>query len=74
MLLGRVGKVYNSNTSVLITLLTYSSSYKVNSSILTLTIPNNIYLLALAVLITRNYIALNTSYLITYIARVLSLL
>ena len=62
ILLGRIGKVSDSNTSVLIALLTYSPS------------SNNIYLFAPAVLIIYNYIALNTSRLTTYIVRVLSLL
>ena len=74
ILLGGIDKVSNSNTSVLITPLTHSSSYKVNGGILTLAISNNVRLFTLAVLITRNYAALNTSRLITYIARVLSLL
>ena len=69
-----MGKVSNSNTSVLITPLTYSSSYKVNNGILTLAIPNNVRLFTLAVSITYNYITLNTSQLATYIVRVLSLL
>ena len=73
-LLGRIGIVNNSDTSVLITPLTYSSSYKVNGGIPTLAISNNVRLFTLAVLITRNYIALNTSYLTTYIVRVSSLL
>jgi len=66
--------VSNSNTSVLITPLTYSSSYKVDGGVLTLTISNNVRLFALAVSITRNYAALNTSHLATYMARVSSLL
>jgi len=66
--------VSNGNTNILITLLTHSFSYKVNGGVLTLAISNNIRLFALAVLITRNYIALNTSYLVTYIVRILSLL
>ena len=61
ILLGRVGIVNNSDTSVLITLLTYSPSYNVNGSVLSLTIPDDVYLFTLAVLITRIYIALNAS-------------
>ena len=74
ILLDRAGKVNNSDTSILIILLTYFPSYNIDSSIPSLTIPNNVYLFTPAVLIMYNYIALNTSYLITCIARVLSLL
>jgi len=59
---------------MLITPLTHFFSYKVNGGILTLAIFNDVRLFTLAILITCNYVALNTSYLITYIAKVLSLL
>jgi len=74
MLLGGVGKVNNSNTSILITLLTYSPSCDVNGDVLSLVIPNDVYSFAPAVLITRIYAALNTSYFATWVVRVLSLL
>ena len=64
ILLGGIGKVNNSDTSVSITLLTYSPSYKVNSSIISL-ILSDVPLFTLAVLVIRIYIALNASYLIT---------
>ena len=74
MLLGGTGKVNNSNTSVPITLLTYSPNHNVNGGVLTLTISNDVYLFTLAVLIICNYAALNASCLATYIVRVSSLL
>ena len=61
MPLSGVGKVNNSNTSIPITLLTHSPSRNVNGGILSLAIPNDVYLFAPAVLITRIYIALNAS-------------
>jgi len=74
MLLGGVGKVNNGNTSVLITLLTHSPSYNVNSSVLSLTIPNDVHSFTPAVLIARIYTALNASRFATWVVRVLSLL
>jgi len=74
MLLGGVSKVNNSNTSVLITLLTYSPSRNVNGGVLSLAIPDDVYLFAPAVLITRIYAALNASCFATWVVRVLSLL
>ena len=65
-LLGGIGRVSNSDISVLIILLTYFPSYK------SLTLPN-VYLFLPAVLIIYIYIALNACRLITYIVRVLSL-
>jgi len=61
MPLGGVGKINNSNTSILIILITYSPSYNINSSILSLTIPNDVYLFAPAVSIIYIYTALNAS-------------
>ena len=74
MLLGGVGKVNNGDTSVPITLLTYSPSRDVDGGVLSLTIPNDVHLFIPAVLITRIYTALNASYFITWVVRVLSLL
>jgi len=74
MPLGGVGKVNNSNTSIPITLLTYSLSRDVNSGVPSLAIPNNVHLFTPAVLIARIYTALNTSCFATWVARVLSLL
>jgi len=74
MPLGRVGKVNNSNAGVLIILLTYSPSRDVNGGVLSLTIPDDVHLFALAVLITCIYTALNASRFATWVVRVLSLL
>jgi len=61
MPLGGVGKVNNSNTSILIILLTHSPSYSVNGGVLSFTIPDNVHLFTPAVLITRICVALNAS-------------
>ena len=65
ILLGRVGIVNNSDTSVPITLLTYSPSRNVSSGVLSLTIPDDVYSFTPAVLITRIHTALNASRFIT---------
>ena len=74
ILLGGAGKVNNSNTSILITLLTHSPNCDINGGVLSLAIPDDVYLFTLAVLITYNYTALNASRLAIYMARVSSLL
>jgi len=74
MPLGGVGKVNNSNTSILITLLTHSPSRDVNGGVPSLAIPNDVHLFAPAVSITHIYVALNASCFATWVARVLSLL
>ena len=73
ILLSKAGKINNSNTNILIMLLTYSPNCNINGGVLFFIIPNNIHSFTLAVLIIYNYIAFNTSHLITYMVKVLSL-
>jgi len=65
MLLGGVGKVNNGNTSVPITLLTYSPSRDVNGGVPSLTIPDDVHLFTPAVSIARICAALNASCFVT---------